>query len=57
MPGTRFRAGRKRFLFEKKNQKTFALKDLWLVHRVHQLAEVFASFFKKKHFLASHHAN
>jgi hypothetical protein len=32
----------KRFFFEKKNQKTFA-----------PVAEVFASFFKKKRFLSS----
>jgi hypothetical protein len=43
--------GRKRFFFEKKNQKTFASKAITLIQRVRQKAEVFASFFKMRRFL------
>ncbi len=43
---------RKQFFFEKKNQKTFDYYRLALQHRAHQYAKVFASFFKKKRFLA-----
>jgi hypothetical protein len=43
----------KQFFFEKKNQKTFDYTRLALRHRAHQYAKVFASFFKKKRFLAS----
>jgi hypothetical protein len=47
------RKKRKQFFFEKKNQKTFDYQRLALPHRAHQYAKVFASFFKKKRFLAS----
>jgi hypothetical protein len=42
----------KRFFFEKKNQKTFAHEGFLLGQRMHQIVKVFASFFKKKRFLA-----
>jgi hypothetical protein len=44
---------RQQFFFEKKNQKTFDYIRLALPHGAHQTAKVFASFFKKKRFLAS----
>jgi hypothetical protein len=43
----------KQFFFEKKNQKTFVIMVLAERRRVRQVAKVFASFFKKKRFLAS----
>jgi hypothetical protein len=49
---------RKRFFFEKKNQKTFAL-GRWRVSLLAPItrgaggSRVFASFFKKKRFLAA----
>jgi hypothetical protein len=44
----------KQFFFEKKNQKTFVIKALRLPQHANQFTKVFASFFKKKRFLASH---
>jgi hypothetical protein len=44
--------GSKQFFFEKKNQKTFAYMALALLQRLHHKAKGFASFFKKKSFLA-----
>jgi general L-amino acid transport system substrate-binding protein len=43
---------RKRFFFEKKNQKTFGILVCALGQRVRKFAKVFASFFKKKRFSA-----
>jgi hypothetical protein len=43
----------KPFFFEKKNQKTFDYCRLGLPQRARHQAKVFASFFKKKRFLAS----
>ncbi len=46
----------KQFFFEKKNrpQKTFSYNRCALPQRAPQQAKVFASFFKKKRFLASY---
>jgi hypothetical protein len=44
---------RKQFFFEKKNQKTFAIKASRLPQSAYSGAKVFASFFKKKRFLAA----
>jgi len=40
------------FSFEKKKQKTFAHWGARWIKRTPQIAKVFASFFKKKRFLA-----
>ena len=42
----------KQFFFEKKNQKTFARWGARWIERASQFAKVFASFFKRKRFLA-----
>jgi hypothetical protein len=42
---------RKRFFFERKNQKTFSYQGFALSQRAREVAKVFASFFKKKRFL------
>jgi hypothetical protein len=44
---------RKQFFFEKKNQKTFDFMKLVVPRRARQVIKVFASFFKKKRFLAA----
>jgi hypothetical protein len=41
------------FFFAKKNQKTFDFNQFSLLQAARQEAKVFASFFKKKHFLAA----
>jgi hypothetical protein len=41
------------FFFEKKNQKTFTFQASVSPHSAHQVAKVFASFFKKKPFVPS----
>jgi hypothetical protein len=44
----------KQFFFEKKNQKTFDTWGTRCIQRVPQVSKVFASFSKKKRFLASY---
>jgi hypothetical protein len=41
-------AGRKRFFFEKKNQKTFAIKEIGVERRVRKVIKVFCFFSSKK---------
>jgi hypothetical protein len=47
------KAGKKAFFFAKKNQKTFAIEGVNVDAGVAPKAKVFASFFKKKRFLAA----